>query len=192
MFPLSPETEFCLWSRHSRCTNPQGEYHFVLSFSKLFIHFRVPNSLEGHDTPEVEIFGMAGVPVEDLQRHYSGQPVVPYKRIKVSEGGLLPLLAAQKASVPDGPDLSPTAYVPPTLGTTSPTMTVTVSPPIRYTVPLAAQPVIYHPQSRPIPVVTSRSFDNIVVPPSMDASGRLLPGSIIVAPDLLVSVVQTL
>lgn len=149
--------------------------------------------MEGHDTPEVEIFGMAGVPVEDLQRHYSGQPVAPYKRIKVSEGGLLPLLAAQKASVPDGPDLSP-VYAPPALGTTSPTlpsMPTTVSPPIRYAVPLAAQPVIYHPQLRPIPVVISRPFDNIVVPPSVDASGRLIPGSIIVAPDLLVSVVQT-
>lgn len=61
--------------------------------------------MEGHDTPELEIFGMEGVPPEDLARHQRGESIVPFKRLKVSEGGLLPLLAAQKASVPSGPDM---------------------------------------------------------------------------------------
>lgn len=48
---------------------------------------------------------MEGVPSEDLARHQRGEPIVSFKRLKVSEGGLLPLLAAQKASVPSGPDM---------------------------------------------------------------------------------------
>ena len=60
---------------------------------------KVPNSTAGHDTPELEIYGMEGVPKGDLERHQQGLPLVPHKRPKFLEsGGLLPLLAAQKAS----------------------------------------------------------------------------------------------
>lgn len=53
--------------------------------------------------PEVEIYGMAGVPAEDLQKHREGLPVGPYKRNRLTEpgAGMLPLLAAQKAAIPE-------------------------------------------------------------------------------------------
>lgn len=41
---------------------------------------RVPNALPGHDTPELEIFGMEGVPPEDLQRHWDDLPIVEYTK----------------------------------------------------------------------------------------------------------------
>jgi len=63
----------------------------------------VPNSVPGHDTPEIEIFGMQGVPPEDLQRHFDGLPPVPYKRSKLGDAGLVSLLAAQKAATSGNP-----------------------------------------------------------------------------------------
>lgn len=63
----------------------------------------VPNSVHGHDTPEIEIFGMQGVPPEDLQRHYDGQPIVPYKKSRLGDAGLVSLLAAQKAALSGNP-----------------------------------------------------------------------------------------
>lgn len=44
------------------------------------IFLRVPNAIPGHDTPELEIFGMEGVPPEDLQRHWDDLPIVEYKK----------------------------------------------------------------------------------------------------------------
>lgn len=63
----------------------------------------VPNSISGHDSPEIEIFGMQGVPPEDIQRHYDGLPIVPYKKSKLGEAGLVSLLAAQKAATSGNP-----------------------------------------------------------------------------------------
>lgn len=57
--------------------------------------------MDGHDTPELEIFGMDGVPQDDLQRHLDGLPIVPYNKTKMilGDASILPLLAAQKVSV---------------------------------------------------------------------------------------------
>lgn len=57
--------------------------------------------MDGHDSPEVEIYGMDGVPQEDVQRHYDGLPLVPYTKGKliIGDSSILPILAAQKASV---------------------------------------------------------------------------------------------
>lgn len=62
---------------------------------------RVPNSVDGHDTPELEIFGSDGVPREDLQRHLDNLPPVPYTRSRliIGDSSILPILAAQKVSV---------------------------------------------------------------------------------------------
>ena len=62
---------------------------------------RVPNSVDGHDSPELEIYGMDGIPREDLQRHQDGLPIIPYTRGKliIGDSSILPILAAQKASV---------------------------------------------------------------------------------------------
>jgi len=67
--------------------------------------FKIPNALEGHDTPEVEIYGMEGVPQEDLERHRRGDPIQAFKRSRLAEpgAGMIPLLAAQKAAIPDLP-----------------------------------------------------------------------------------------
>lgn len=154
---------------------------------------QVPNAVEGHDTPEVEIFGMEGVPADDLQRHRNGLCLVPYKRIRVSEGGLLPLLAAQKASVPEGPDLP--SYSPP--AGLSPVLPSAPLPPMNTTGPVIAAPAIVSPPSvrgepEVLSVVNRGAFDNIMVPPSMDPTGKSIPGSIIVYPDLSCSVVSSL
>lgn len=44
---------------------------------------------------------MDGVPQEDLQRHYDGLPLLPYTKGKliIGDSSILPILAAQKASV---------------------------------------------------------------------------------------------
>lgn len=65
--------------------------------------FKVPNAIEGRDTPELEIYGMMGVPLEDLQKHREGLPIGPFKRNRLTEpgAGMLPLLAAQKAAIPE-------------------------------------------------------------------------------------------
>ena len=44
---------------------------------------------------------MDGVPLEDIQRHYDGLPLVPYTKSKliIGDSSILPILAAQKASV---------------------------------------------------------------------------------------------
>lgn len=63
----------------------------------------VPNSIHGHDTPEIEVFGMQGVPPEDLQRHYDGLPIVPYKKSRMGDAGLVSMLAAQKAALSGNP-----------------------------------------------------------------------------------------
>ena len=68
----------------------------------LFLSFyRVPNAVDGHDSPELEIYGMDGVPLEDLQRHHDGLPLLPYtkSRLIIGDSSILPILAAQKASV---------------------------------------------------------------------------------------------
>lgn len=69
---------------------------------------KIPNALDGHDTPEIEIYGMDGVPEEDLKRHREGLGMVPFKRSRLMEpgAGMLPLLAAQKAALPDLPEVS--------------------------------------------------------------------------------------
>ena len=61
----------------------------------------MPNAVDGHDSPELEIYGMDGVPAEDVQRHYDGLPIVPYTKSKliIGDASILPILAAQKASV---------------------------------------------------------------------------------------------
>lgn len=92
-------------ARHFKCNHCHRKLN---SASGLVIHAaqvhkitmeKVPNSITGHDTPEMEIYGMEGVPRGDIERHQQGLPPVPYKRPKFLEsGGLLPLLAAQKAS----------------------------------------------------------------------------------------------
>lgn len=62
---------------------------------------RVPNAVEGHDSPELEIYGMDGVPEEDIQRHYDGLPIVAYTKSKmiIGDASILPILAAQKVTV---------------------------------------------------------------------------------------------
>lgn len=67
----------------------------------ILIVCRVPNAVDGHDSPEVEIYGMDGVPQEDIQRHYDGLPIIPYTKGKliIGDSSILPILAAQKASV---------------------------------------------------------------------------------------------
>lgn len=92
-------------ARHFKCSQCSRRLN---SGSGLVIHLaqvhkitmeRIPNCIPGHDTPEVEIYGMEGIPPGDLERHQKGLPSVPFKRPKFLEsGGLLPLLAAQKAS----------------------------------------------------------------------------------------------
>lgn len=225
-----------------------------------FLFDRVPNAVQGHDSPEVEIFGMEGIPPEDWQRHCAGLPIVAHKRLKVSEGGLLPLLAAQKASVPDGPDMphyattsSTSPLMPPTLpnAPVAPTISsrpvISAAPAASFTPPM---PAFYAPPpwmgGAPLPnaasttlpspyLVTSfhsppnlattsphppqpspeiatsphqqhnhltlplssmmhRSgsfsiFQPIIIPPSLDPSGKALSGSIILAPDASVSMV---
>ena len=182
---------------------------------------RVPCALPGHDTPEISIFGMEGIPPEDLQRHRDGLPIQPYKRMKVSEGGLLPLLAAQKASVPEVSSTSTTDYslfvAPAAVGmqpVVSPPMpsyplsTGVSSPPSMTMVPATvttpsphASPVISSGPSVSssvplIPVVSSSlrsSYDNIIVPPSIDpVTGNTILGAIIITPDLNISTVQLL
>lgn len=92
-------------ARHFKCSHCHRKLN---SGSGLVIHVaqvhkvtmeRVPNAIAGHDTPEVEVYGMEGIPTGDLERHRQGLPPQPFKRPKFLEsGGLLPLLAAQKAS----------------------------------------------------------------------------------------------
>ena len=67
----------------------------------IYILFRVPFAVDGHDSPELEIFGTDGIPIEDLQRHLDGLPIVPYTKSKliIGDASILPILAAQKASV---------------------------------------------------------------------------------------------
>jgi hypothetical protein len=169
---------------------------------------------------------MEGIPAEDLQRHRNGLPLISYKRIRVADGGLLPLLAAQKSSVPEGPDLQ--VYSPLPISPVLPSVPVSVSSgpviaaPAVVSPPLQAQ---YIPYPGPQPgmnggmigktgshsgslsdmstntesastgnvsyasVVLSGAFDNIVIPPSLDINGKNVPGSIIIFPDLTVSVV---
>lgn len=57
--------------------------------------------MDGHDSPELEIYGMDGIPMEDLQRYYDGLPIIPYTKSKliIGDSSILPILAAQKASV---------------------------------------------------------------------------------------------
>lgn len=61
----------------------------------------MPNAVDGHDSPELEIYGMDGIPVEDLKRHLDGLPIVPYTKSKliIGDSSILPILAAQKVSV---------------------------------------------------------------------------------------------
>lgn len=92
-------------ARHFKCSHCHRKLN---SGSGLVIHVaqvhkvtmeRVPNAIAGHDTPEVEVYGMEGIPAGDLDRHRQGLPPQPFKRPRFLEsGGLLPLLAAQKAS----------------------------------------------------------------------------------------------
>lgn len=94
-------------TRHFRCGHCQRKMN---SASGLVVHLAqlhkvhqetIPNCIPGHDTPELEIYGMDGIPEVDLERHRKGLPPVPYKRQKLlaeSPGSILPLLAAQKAS----------------------------------------------------------------------------------------------
>lgn len=66
---------------------------------------KIPNALEGHDTPEVEIYGMDGIPEEDLKRHKEGLPIIPYRRSRLIDPntGIVSLLASQKAAMPEMP-----------------------------------------------------------------------------------------
>ncbi|TEB16905.1 DNA-binding transcription factor [Perkinsus sp. BL_2016] len=52
---------------------------------------KVPNSVDGHDSPELEIYGMDGIPREDLQRHQDGLPIIPYTRGKLIIGDSTPV-----------------------------------------------------------------------------------------------------
>lgn len=159
---------------------------------------------------------MEGVPADDLQRHREALPPVPYKRIKVSEGGLLPLLAAQKASVPDASDVPTPVYstaAPPYLGPMASSSVQSLRPPMvggglgsihvaSFVPPLS--PTAYSPYmamsvstfatpiaSLPLSPGIADRPDSLAFPPTVDAAtGRTIPGGIILAPDLQVSMVS--
>lgn len=71
----------------------------------------VPNALPAHSSPELEIFGVQGIPPEDMQRHYDGLPIAEFKKSVLGEAGLVSLLAAQKAATSGNP-LPMSAHVP--------------------------------------------------------------------------------
>jgi hypothetical protein len=93
----------CLYC-HKKLNSGSGLVIHIAQLHKEAI-VKIPNALEGHDTPEIEIYGMDGVPEDDLRRHREGLPMVPYKRSRLMEpgAGMLPLLAAQKAAIPELP-----------------------------------------------------------------------------------------
>lgn len=186
---------------------------------------------------------MEGVPPEDLARHYDGLPVVPFKRLKISEGGLLPLLAAQKANIPSEMELAAglgagfglsgslaSVRVPPAVMAT-PSMSFGVTAPVLASPPMPMNPASPPPPAAsypypvpPVPPLTSNSPFNaalpsvpaplsvpvaapltnspsdvpeasckLVNPPSTDpVTGKLIPGSIIIAPDIDLSMVAHL
>ena len=92
-------------SRHFKCPYCHKRLH---SASGLLVHAaqvhkerspveRVPNALEGHDGGEWEIYGMRGVPEEDLERWRKGEPMVKREGRRGMTGvGLVSILAAQK------------------------------------------------------------------------------------------------
>lgn len=172
----------------------------------------MPNAIEGHDTPEVEIFGMQGIPADDLRRHREGLPLVPYKKMKLAQGGLLPLLAAQKGTVPDGPDLN--ASSPSIVNSTFPPLGTSLShfaPPLPLlvnNVMMSPSPPLYPPPTAAVAVPVSvnanvssnnvgRTDDHIIplslrIPSSVDPNGKVIPAGIIHAPDLHTSMVNEL
>ena len=124
--------------------------HTLTTYEASLSNFvRVPFAVEGHDSPEPEIFGMQGVPLEDLQRHYEGLPLVPFKKMRVSEGSLLPLLAAQKAAIPQ--DYQQVGYYP-----TSPQY----APPYGYypSYPVPMQQAYYGQTASSVPLAPSYSM----------------------------------
>lgn len=116
---------------------------------------------------------MEGVPPEDLARHQRGESIVSFKRLKVSEGGLLPLLAAQKASVPSGPDMRRDLLTRPSSsslasgtvavtggGATSPSLAGAVSPPLATATGASAMisgAPVYYPSAAPTVATTGTS-----------------------------------
>lgn len=109
MSHLSQKIEFCQWLGNSHGSSSQGNNGKVSDKERKKVGleqfnsflFRVPNAVDGHDSPELEIYGMDGIPLEDLQRHLDGLPIVPYIKSKliIGDSSILPILAAQKASV---------------------------------------------------------------------------------------------
>ena len=109
MSHLPPQIKFCQWPGDSHGPSSQGNhgkvncgFHACTNLSDLTcLLCRVPNAVDGHDSPELEIYGMDGVPSEDLQRHYDGLPLLPNTKSKliIGDSSILPILAAQKASV---------------------------------------------------------------------------------------------
>lgn len=170
-------------ARHFKCSQCNKRMN---SGSGLVIHLaqvhklaeeRIPNAIPGHDTPELEIYGMEGVPRVDLERHRAGLPPQPFKRPKFLEsGGLLPLLAAQKASFGAisitsndsafAPSPLPAAIHPPAI----------VSPPAIISPPTILPPII-PPPIIPVPKVIPAphaSFppSSLVDMPTLFASGE--------------------
>lgn len=149
----------CLYC-HKKLNSGSGLVIHIAQLHKETI-FKIPNALEGHDTPEVEIYGMEGIPAEDLERRRRGESFVAYKRSKLTEpgAGMLPLLAAQKAAIPEEAPVAPMAQMAPVPVVTSPVSSasstgakpgeasVMTSGPISYaSPPMMAQGQFYPPQ----------------------------------------------
>lgn len=60
---------------------------------------RIPNSLVGRDSGEWEVWGMEGIPREDLECWRRGEPIRERKGTRgMTSAGLVSILAAQKCS----------------------------------------------------------------------------------------------
>lgn len=122
-------------SKHFKChlcsrklNSAQGMFVHVAQVHKETISI-VPNALSGRDNGQIEVYGMDGIPIEDLLKHHEGDSTM-IQRIKSN------VIGAPISSILQQPISSPDISSPSSsLSIVSSSIPITVPPPPSFIIP---------------------------------------------------------
>lgn len=148
-------------SKHFKChlcsrklNSAQGMFVHVAQVHKETISI-IPNALNGRNDGQIEVYGMDGIPIEDLLKHHEGDSTMLQKIKSNAIGAPISSILQQPVLSPDISMLSPS------LSIINPSIPITVPPPPPFIIPTRPVQIstnIIEPLSRSI--ITKLYYDH--------------------------------